>query len=75
MDTCIYVYMSREYILQDFPCPITLGQWEACDQTGEGRQSHELRRQRERERERERERGLRRRGRTKMEADVVLSKG
>jgi hypothetical protein len=22
-------------MLQDFPCPITLGQWEACDWTGE----------------------------------------
>ena len=21
-------------MLQDFPCPITLGQWEACDWTG-----------------------------------------
>ena len=21
-------------LLQDFPCPITLGQWEACDWTG-----------------------------------------
>jgi hypothetical protein len=35
-------------MLQDFPCPITLRQWEACDWTGKGRQSEELRRQRER---------------------------
>jgi hypothetical protein len=21
-------------LLQDFPCPVTLGQWEACDWTG-----------------------------------------
>ena len=34
-------------VLQDFLCPITLGQWEACDWTGEGRQSKELRRERE----------------------------
>jgi hypothetical protein len=31
--------------LQDFCCPITLGQWEACDWTGEGLPSKELRRQ------------------------------
>jgi hypothetical protein len=36
--------------LQDFSCPNTLGQWEASDWTGEGRQSEELRRQGERER-------------------------
>jgi hypothetical protein len=49
--------------LQDFPCPITLGQWEACDWK-EGRQSEELRqrerdgeREGEREKEKERERG------------------
>ena len=24
-------------MFQDFPCPIILGQWEACDWTGEGR--------------------------------------
>jgi hypothetical protein len=29
-------------VLQDFPCPITLGQWEACDWTGKGRPSEEL---------------------------------
>jgi hypothetical protein len=56
----------RGPLLQDFPCLITLGQWEACDWTGEGRWSKELR---------QRERGLRKRGRTRMEADVVLSKG
>jgi hypothetical protein len=46
------------YILQDFPCPITLGQWEACDWTGEGRWSEKLRRPRERsEEERENQNG------------------
>ena len=45
-------------MLQDFPCSITLVQWEACDWIGEGRWSEELRRQRER--------GLKRRGRTRM---------
>jgi hypothetical protein len=34
--------------LQDFLCPITLGQWEAGDWTEEGRQSEELRRPKER---------------------------
>jgi hypothetical protein len=52
-------------LLQDFPCPIILGQWEACDWTGEGRPS-ELRRQRERSQGRER---------PVTEAVVVLSKG
>jgi hypothetical protein len=37
-------------MLQDFPCPVTLGQWEACDWTGEGRQNEELGRQGERSR-------------------------
>lgn len=53
-------------MLQDCPCPITIGQWEACDWAEEGRQREELRRQRERE--------LRRRGRSRTEADMVLSK-
>jgi hypothetical protein len=49
-----------KHILQDFPCPVTLGQWEACDWTGEGK-SKEWR-------------GLRKRRKSRMEADVVLSK-
>ena len=51
---CIYIYMFVSmciHMLQDFPCPITLGQWEACDWTGEGRQSKEVRRQGERSEE------------------------
>jgi hypothetical protein len=38
-------------MLQDFHCPITLGHWEACDWTGEGRQREELRRQKEKSEE------------------------
>jgi hypothetical protein len=53
-------------MLQNFLCPITLWQWEICDWTGGGRWSKELKKT---------ERGLRKTGRTRMEADVVLSKG
>jgi hypothetical protein len=39
----IFFKLNRKgEMLQDFPCPITLGQWEACDWTGEGRWSYEL---------------------------------
>ena len=33
------VNLAQNPSLQDFSCPITLGQWEACDWTGKGRQS------------------------------------
>ena len=60
-----YIYrVNRGLLLQDFPSLITLGQREACDWTGEGRWSEVLRRQR----------GQRRRGRSRMEADVVLKR-
>ena len=49
---CVSVCMYHAtHVLQDFPCPITLGQWEACDWTGEGRQREELRRQKEKSEE------------------------
>jgi hypothetical protein len=51
-------------VAQDFSCPITLGQWEACDWTGEERRSEELRQGEKSEEERNR-----------MESDLVLSKG
>jgi hypothetical protein len=50
-----------------FPFPNTFGQWEACDWTGEGRWSEELRGQREMSQEE--------RKRTRIEVDVVLSVG
>lgn len=50
--SCIYTFNSIfphkhvTSLLQDFLCPITLGQWQACNWTGKGRRSWELRRQR-----------------------------
>lgn len=43
----VLVGLHIKQLLQDFSCPITLGQWETCDWT-KGRQSEELRRDRER---------------------------
>jgi hypothetical protein len=50
----------------DFPCTITLGQWEACDWT-EGRQSKELRRRERSQEENEEEPTWRQQDRKKIQ--------